>query len=293
MTTDAAAGLPASSALSDEPVASVASAVSVSLRKLPDGVEIARRLLISVALLAVVGTVLGLVLVQRLGVTYTAGLEVARDSAVVAATGTAEVQQLAEDMVALTDSAATALAQAGEIVDSASASTEAIGTAMRTNLAEGIEGTANIANGMASFIEKIERLIPGDSRSLAEDLRALSNGLEPVPAQLRTLGDQLITTSSQLQASSADLDVLAARLDVLADSIDDAAESLSEIDALARDIAQRAEDALDRSESDLLLLRLLVVVLGVGVMAACVAAHRAVGALAVRQSAVPAAAPAP
>jgi ABC-type transporter Mla subunit MlaD len=262
-------------------------------RKLPNGVEIARRLLISVALLAVVGTVLGLVLVQRLGVTYTAGLEVARDSAVVAATGTAEVQQLAEDMVALTDSAATALSQAGEIVDSASASTEAIGTAMRTNLAEGIEGTANIANGMASFIERIERLIPGDSRSLAEDLRALSNGLEPLPAQLRTLGDQLVTTASQLQTSSADLDVLAAQLDVLAGSIGDAAESLSEVDALARDIAQRAEEALDRSKSDLLLLRLLVVVFGVGVMAACVAAHRAVGALAVRQAAEPPVAPAP
>jgi ABC-type transporter Mla subunit MlaD len=211
----------------------------------------------------------------------------------VAATGTAEVQQLAEDMVVLTDSAAIALEQAGEIVDSASVSTEAIGTAMRTNLAEGIEGTANIANGMASFIERIERLIPGDSPSLAEDLRALSNGLEPVPAQLRALGDQLITTSSQLADSSEDLDVLAANLDVLARSIDDAAASLSEVDALARGIAQRAEDALDRSKSDLLLLRLLVVVFGVGIMAACIAARRAVGALAVRQAAGPPVAPAP
>jgi hypothetical protein len=145
----------------------------------------------------------------------------------------------------------------------------------------------------AQLCERIERMIPGDSRSLAEDLRALSNGLEPLPEQLRTLGDQLVTTSSQLQTSSADLDVLAAQLDVLAGSIGDAAASLSEVDALARDIAQRAEEALDRSNSDLLVLRLLVVVLGVGIMAACIAAHRAVGALAVRQAAEPPAAPAP
>ena len=237
-----------------------------------DGVEIARRLLVTVALLAVVGAVLGLVLV-------------ARDSAAVAAAGTADVKELADNMVSLTDSAVIALEQARDIVDSASSSTEAVGTAMTTNIADGLEGTANIANGMASFIETIERFIPGNSRSLAEDLRQLSDGLEPVPDQLRTLGDQRITTATQLQASSANLDALAAKLDVLSVSIDDAAQSLTEVDALARDIAQRADEALDRSKTDLLVLRLLVVVLGVGVMVACLAARRAVGALAVRQAA--------
>lgn len=282
MSTDADAGQPEPFEPTD---AADRSAMTVAQPEGPDGVEIARRLLVTVALLAVVGTVLGLVLVQRLGVTYTAGLEVARDSAAVAATGTADVKALADNMVALTDSAVTALEQAREVVDSASVSTDAVGTALKTNIADGIEGTANIANGLASFIETIERFIPGNSRSLAEDLRQLSDGLEPVPDQLRALGDQLITTATQLEASSLNLDALAAKLDVLSATIDDAAQSLTEVDALARDIAQRADEALDRSKTDLLVLRLLVVVLGVGVMVACLAARRAVGALAVRQAA--------
>ena len=82
---------------------------------------------------------------------------------------------------ALAEATAEGLDQTELIVELASESVADVGTAMGSNLADGVEGTASIADGMAELIETIERFIPGDSESLAEDLRALSDGLEPVP----------------------------------------------------------------------------------------------------------------
>lgn len=146
------------------------------------------RLLAAVALLAVVGTVVALVLVQRIGSTYRDGLEVTRDGAEVATVGTSSARQLASDVAELARAASSGLDQAQRLVELAVESTGDVGVALGTNLAQSVEGTANIANGMAGLIEAIERLIPGDSQSLAEDLRALAEGLEPVPDQLRSLG---------------------------------------------------------------------------------------------------------
>lgn len=245
-----------------------------------NGIVIARRLLLTVSALAVLGTALGLVFVERTAVTYRAGLEVARDSAAVAATVTGSVEVLAGEVADLAGAAADTLEQAVILVESGSASAEQIGTALGTNLAEGVEGTANIASGLAGFIEAIERFIPGDSRSLGEDLRAIAAGLEPVPDQLRTLGDQLIATSVELDASTTRLTAVAAELDELVLGLEQVEASLADVDRLAASIESSAEDALDRSQTDLWVLRVLVVVLGIGTLAACLAAWHAVGVLA-------------
>jgi methyl-accepting chemotaxis protein len=250
-----------------------------------EGTDVARRLLVAVSALAIVGTVLGLLLVQRIGTTYRDGLEVARDSALVASTSTASVERLAADVSKLAASAATSLEQATTVVDSAAESAADIGTAFGTNVADALDGTASIANRLASVIETIERFIPGNSASLAEDLRTLADGLAPLPDQLRDLGSQLSATSTELQTASTNLADVADQLDQLAASIDAATEQIVSVDALAQDIADRADRALNRSSTDLWLLRLLVVVLGLGTLAACVAAHRAVGELARRDAA--------
>ncbi|MEN9506308.1 MAG: hypothetical protein RI958_2234 [Actinomycetota bacterium] len=250
-----------------------------------NGITIARRLLLTVSALAVVGTALGLVFVDRTAVTYRDGLEVARDSAAVVATVTDSVEVLAADVADLAGAAADTLDQAGVLIESGSESAEQIGIALGTNLAEGVEGTANIASGLAGFIEAIERFIPGDSRSLGEDLRAIATGLEPVPGQLRSLGDQLISTSVELEASKEQLAVVAGELDALTVGLEGAAASLAEVDRLAASIEASAEDALDRSRADLWVLRILVLVLGLGTIAACLAAWYAVGVLARQQDA--------
>lgn len=243
------------------------------------GIDIARRLLVAGAVLAVVGTVLALVLVQRIGTTYRDGLTVAGDAAEVTSLSSRNAADLAGDLSALAGGAVDALDEAGTLVELASSATDDVGTALATNLADGVEGTASIADGMAGFIEAVEWFIPGDSESLAEDLRALADGLEPVPDQLRSLGQQMGDTSAALTTAGGSLDEVQADLDVLAASIAEARVALAEVEALAADLEQRAGRALDRSRTDLWLMRVLVVVLGLGTTAACLAAHRALGAL--------------
>ncbi len=244
-----------------------------------DGVAIARRLVTTVAVLAVIGTVIALVLVQRIGTRYRDGLEVARDGANVAAVSAEAASSLASDVSGLTAAATDGLDQTRRVVELSSVSVSQVGTAMSSNLADGVEGTSGIADKMAGFIETIENLIPGDTQSLAEDLRALSDGLEPVPDQLRALGDQLLLASSGLDATTGTLDVLQVQLGALNDSIAQAREALVAVQASADDLAVRAQEALDGSSTDLWLMRLLVVAIGAGVAAACLAARRALGAL--------------
>lgn len=255
----------------------------------PDGVKIAQRTLTAVGVLALVGTVLALALVNRLGSTYQEGLEVAKDGAEVAAVTTASVSTLATDLAALTSTAADALDQAGDIVVLASDATDGIGVALGTNLADGVDGIVGMSNGLASFIEAIERFIPGNnSESLAEDLRAVADGLDPLPEQLRTLGDQLATTATAMTDATDSIDLAVTQLEDLSASITAAQTSLAEVERLAADVAERADAALERSNTNITLLNLLVLVIGIGVMAVCFAAHRALGALA-RREALPAA----
>lgn len=245
-----------------------------------ESAAIARRLVTTVAMLAVVGTIIALIMVQRIGTRYRDGLEVARDGANVAALSASSATSLSEDLAAMTVAANDGIDQTERIVDLASSSVSDVGSAMGSNLADGVEGTSSIADNMAAFIETIESFIPGDSQSLAEDLRTLSDGLEPVPEQLRSLGDQLTQASTDLDSTIQTLDTIQLQLDDLRVSITEARLALASVKDSADDLAVRAQDALDGSNTDLWLLRLLVVIIGAGVAAACLAARRALGSLA-------------
>lgn len=224
--------------------------------------------------------VLALFLVERVGDTYRDGLEVTADGATVASLSATNAESLAGDLVELIETSSTTLDEARDLVLSASVTTSELGAAFGTNIADAVTGTSSIADRLASLIEAIERFIPGDSDSLAEDLRTLSDGLEPVPAQLRTLGERLSTSSTQLEDAAGTLAELVTQLDGVATSVDAARDRLVEVQRLSADVSRRAERALDRSDSDLWLVRLLVVVIGAGTIGAAIAARRALDLLA-------------
>jgi hypothetical protein len=244
-----------------------------------DGLSVARHLLITVAVLAVIGTVLGLLLVQRVGTTYRDGLAATADGADVAALGAASAEVLAGDIVDLADAAGQSIDAAREFVTIAAGTTADLGDALGTNVADGVSGTSNVADDLASFIEAVERFIPGNRDSLAEDLRLLADGLAPVPDQLRSLGVELESSAVALDAAAETLTGIGAQLDHVERSIDEARQALVEVETLSADVAERSRRALDRSGTDLWLVRLLVLVLGLGTAGASLAAHRSVGVL--------------
>jgi hypothetical protein len=59
-------------------------------------------------------------------------------------------------------------------------------------------------------------------------------------------------------------------------TITDSGTTLDEASALAADVQKSAEDALDRSDTNLMLLSILIVIIGFGTGAACFAGARAV-----------------
>jgi len=248
-------------------------------RRPADGLSIARHLLVTVAVLAVIGTVLGLLLVQRVGTTYRDGLAATADGADVAALGASSAEVLAGDIVDLADAAGRSIDEAREFVIIASGTTADLGDALATNIADGVSGTSNIADDLASFIESIERFIPGNRDSLAEDLRLLSDGLAPVPDQLRSLGEELVASAVSLDLAADTLTGISVQLDQVELSIGEARTALVEVEDLSADVAERARRGLDRSDTDLMLVRLLVLVLGLGTAGAVIAARRAVGVL--------------
>lgn len=244
-----------------------------------DGLSIARHLLVSVAVLAAIGTVLGLLLVQRVGTTYRDGLAATADGADVAALGAASAEVLAGDIVDLADAAGASIDEAREFVVIAAGTTSDLGGALGTNIADGVSGTSSIADDLATLIESIERFIPGDRDSLAEDLRLLADGLAPVPDQLRSLGVELDSSAVSLEAAADTLTDIGVQLDQVELSIGEARLALVEVEELSADVAERSRRALDRSGTDLWLVRLLVLVLGLGTAGAALAAHRSVGVL--------------
>jgi hypothetical protein len=244
-----------------------------------DGLQVAHRLLLTVTVLAVVGTVLGLVLVQRVGVTYRDGLEVAADGAAVAALSVDQASSVVDEVGALAEAVSVAIDEAEEVLLASADSLDDIGTAMGENVADSIEGVAEIANGLAGVIEAIERFIPGNSDSLAESLRKVSDGLEPAPDQLRTLATDLAATADQLRSTSVALQPIGNQVDSLATSIASSQTALAEVQRLAAQVEASSQAALDRSSLDLTLLRLLILVLGVGSAVAFFAASRAVRSL--------------
>lgn len=91
--------------------------------------------------------------------------------------------------------------RAGDVVRETTDVTADLATALQTNLAGGVDGTAGVADDLARFVEVVERFIPGNRDSLAEDLRRVADGLAPLPNQLRVLGQRLGATSKDRKST--------------------------------------------------------------------------------------------
>jgi hypothetical protein len=211
---------------------------------------------------AVVATVVALLLVQRLSVTYRDGLTVTEASAALVADAVEPIHALADDLAGLATTVVEGLELTQSVVASAEATLADLGTAAATNLSETATAAADIADRLAVTLETIERLIPGDSDSIAEDLRAFADGLEPVAEQLRTIGEELSTASGDLGASQVTLAELALQLDTIATDIGELGPTFDALDATARDLQARADEAAARIDLDLWLGRLLILAVG-------------------------------
>lgn len=214
-----------------------------------------------VALVAVMTAALGLVLVERVGATYRDGLDVTVDAAQVTALGISSARALAEEVAGLAATTALVVDQAGDVVRDTSDVAADLATALQTNLAGGVDGTAGVADDLARFIEVVERLIPGNRDSLAEDLRRVADGLGPLPDQLRVLGQRLAATSDRLTDVAPAIDTAANRVEEVSRRLVDALDTLDEAALLADETAQRARDARDRADGDLWIARALVVLI--------------------------------
>jgi len=221
--------------------------------------------------------VLGLVLVQRVGTTYRDGLDVAAESATLAADGAAPIAAIASDLVEFAAVAERGIGDTRQLLGTVQTSLDQLGQAAQDDLAVTTEGLASLADRVAGVIESIERFIPGDRASAAEDLRAISDGLGPVPDELRALGAQLQTTATELGALDPTLADVATTVRDLGASLRELAPSVDELEVTAERLVTRVDDARDRVALDLWLARAVVVLTGVVLAIGLVlAARRAV-----------------
>ncbi len=215
-----------------------------------------------VVVTAVVATVVALILVQRLSVTYRDGLAVTEASAVLVIDSVESIRTLADDVAELAATVVEGLELAQSLVASAEATLADLGTAAATNLSQTATAAADIAGRLAGTLETIERFIPGESDSIAEELRAFADGLEPVAEQLETIGEELTTAATDVAASQVTLAALAVQLDVLATDIGGLGPNFDALAATAQDLRARADAATDRIDFDLWLGRILIVAVG-------------------------------
>jgi hypothetical protein len=218
--------------------------------------------------------VLGLVLIQRAATTYRAGLDVAAESAQLAADAAEPVASMTSDLVDFARAAESGLGSAREIVDSASTSLDELGVAAEDDLAVTAQGLASLADRVAGVLESIERFIPGDSASAAEDLRAIADGLAPVPDELRQLGAQLQTTADQLAAVDPTLAQISSTVSDLGDDLVALSPSVDELGVTADLLLERVDKARDRVAVDLWLGRIVVVLVGAILATGLVLAYR-------------------
>ena len=214
-----------------------------------------------------VAVVLGLVLVQRVGTTYRDGLDVAADSAALAAEGAAPIAAMTAELETFARVAATGIADSRRLLRSAQVSLDQLGVAAREDLALTTEGLGRLADRVAGVIESIERFIPGDRESAAEDLRAIADGLEPVPDELRSLGTQLETTADELGALDPTLGDVAASVTALGAALAELSPRVDDLAATATRLAARVDAARDRVALDLWLARFVVVAIGAAMAA--------------------------
>ena len=243
------------------PAAEPLSPTSADLRRWTARIKLLGRVIV---VCAVVGTLAALVLVERMQQTFEDGLLFTEQSADLVADAVEPVQVLAADLSALAVTVAEGLDGVQALLTTSQEILDDIGVASATNLADITEAAADVADRLARLLERIEQLIPGDTQSVAEELRALADGLQPVADQLRTLGGQLQTAADELDGTITAVADLAARVDAIATDIDELGPTLDALSAAATDLRDRAASASDRLDLDMWLLRILVVIGGVG-----------------------------
>ncbi len=233
-----------------------------------------RRLLWGGLVTIAVAVVVGLVLIQRAATTYRDGLDVAADSAQLAADAAEPVASMNADLIDFARAAESGLNSAREVVASASTSLDQLGVAAEDDLAATAQGLASLADRVAGVLETIERFIPGNSASAAEDLRTIADGLEPVPEQLQQLGGQLRTTADQLSEVDPTLARITTTVRDLGDGLVALSPSVDQLGATADRLLERVDDARARVAVDLWLGRLLVILLGAILATGLVLAYR-------------------
>ena len=271
------AGGPCGSARSDHEGYDLAVAAAGPRVESEDGQRTAKALVTVgrvVVVTAIGATIVALILVQRLSVTYRDGLAVTDASAVLVADSVDPVSALSGDLAALALTLVESLDVAQSLVESAETTLADLGAASTTNLADTATATADISDRLAATLETIERFIPGDRQSIAEELRAFADGLEPVAEQLRAIGEQLTAASSELDTGQATLTELAAQLSTTASAIEGLEPTFDSLGATAEDLQVRADAATDRMGVDLWLGRALIVSLGAVFAAIGVIAER-------------------
>jgi ABC-type transporter Mla subunit MlaD len=209
-----------------------------------------------------VAVILGLVLVQRIGTTYRDGLDVAAESAALAADGAAPIVAITDELVAFAAVAETGIQDTRRLLATAETSLAQLGAAAEDDLAVTTEGLGSLADRVADVIGSIERFIPGDRASAAEDLRTIADGLQPVPDELRALGVQLQQTADELGALDPTLVDVAATVSELGDALAELAPSVDELAVAAARLVTRVDDARSRVALDLWLARLVIVLVG-------------------------------
>jgi hypothetical protein len=231
---------------------------------------------------SLVGGLLALVLMETFRTTYEDGLEIAAETAIVAGELADPVSGIVADVQELTRVAQDGLVDVVALVENAAVTADEVGTAAQTNLADSLDGLAQMTRRIADFVERVERFIPGQSDSLAEDLDLVAAGLEPAGDQLRGLGDSLVEGGASLEATAAALADTAVVLEGVERDLEATAASITGLPALAADLEERATELQDQLWLQLWLLRLLIVAVGGVTAAGAYAAAQVLGDIARR-----------
>jgi ABC-type transporter Mla subunit MlaD len=224
--------------------------------------SVTRLLSVTIMIGSLCGALVGLVLVQRGGTTYRDALDVAEEAGRLAIDSSESAVALASSLTDLSDVLSEQIDSLRALATTAADISELLGASARTNMADGVQGAADVADRLARVIELTERLIPGNTESLAEELRAISDGLEPIPDQLRAFGEDLGRGATDLRRTEGSLASLQVEVDALGTRIDKAARSLVALPDTTRQLVAEVESANNRVTTDLWLLRLGVVVTG-------------------------------
>ena len=227
-----------------------------------------------IAVTAVLAVIVSIVLVERFSTTYEDGLTVTEESAALVADAVEPLNTLASDLAGLAATLVEGLELTQSVIDSTTGILETSGDAFSTNLATSAEAAADVADRLAGVLELIERLIPGDSQSVAEELRSFADGLAPVADQLRAIGGELTTAATNLDASRDTLSALAEQVAALAADIGGLAPQFDALEATASDLQVRAAAASERMGLDLWLIRILILSVGALFVAIGIAMYR-------------------